>query len=161
MSDHVIAPAAAAASPVAGGLRLLVVDADDRTRESLVGILGIRHRFTVVGNTGQLSEAIALVRDQRPDVVIVDPRLPDVSGGVALIRRIRAIDPTVHILALGWSPDLENASLTAGAHGFMRKTLKPGELDDAVCRCLGPSRNAPRPTRPQPPDPVRGPGLIL
>ena len=93
--------------------------------------------------------------------MIVDPRLPDVSGGVALIRRIRAIDPTVHILALGWSPDLENASLTAGAHGFMRKTFKPGELDDAVCRCLGDEPKRASSDQPQPPDPVRGPGLIL
>ena len=77
--------------PQASGL--LVVDADDRTRESLVGILGIRHRFTVVGSTGQVSDAIAIVRDKRPDVVIVDPRLPDVSGGVALIRRLRVIHP--------------------------------------------------------------------
>ena len=161
MSDHVLAPAAAAASPAAGGLRLLVVDADDRTRASLVGILGIRHRFTVIGSTGQVPEAIALVRDQRPDVVVVDPRLPDVSGGVALIRRIRAIDPSVHILALGWSPDLENATLTAGAHGFMRKTLKPGELDEAVARCLGEERRPAPADQPLPADPSGRPGLVL
>ena len=160
MSDHVLAPAAAAASPAAVGPRVLVVDADGRTRASLVGILGIRHRFTVIGSTGQVPEAVALVRELRPDVVIVDPRLPDVSGGVALIRRIRAIDPAVHILALGWSPDLENATLTAGAHGFMRKTLKPGDLDDAVERCFGEGRSSA--IRDEgPPPPVPGPGLIL
>ncbi len=161
MSDHVLAPAAAAASPAAVGPRLLVVDADDRTRASLVGILGIRHRFTVIGNTGQVSEAVALVRELRPDVVIVDPRLPDVSGGVALIRRIRAIDPTVHILAVGWSPDLENATLTAGAHGFMRKTLKPGDLDDAVERCLQAGAKPEAHDEPRPSVPVPGPGLVL
>ena len=160
MSDHVLAPAAAAASPAAVGPRVLVVDADGRTRASLVGILGIRHRFTVIGSTGQVPEAVALVRELRPDVVIVDPRLPDVSGGVALIRRIRAIDPAVHILALGWSPDLENATLTAGAHGFMRKTLKPGDLDDAVERCLGEGRSSGI-RDDAPPPPVPGPGLIL
>ena len=160
MSDHVLASAVAAASQAAGGTRLLVVDADDRTRESMVGILGIRHRFTVIGSTGQVSEAIAIVRDQRPDVVIIDPRLPDVPGGVALIRRMRVIHPTVHILAVGWSPDLENATLTAGAHAFMRKSLKPGELDQAVARCLDdpPARAVePSPTA----GPVPGRGLIL
>ncbi len=161
MSDHILAPAAAAASPAAAGIRVLVVDADDRTRESLVGILGIRHRFTVVGSTGQVSDAIAIVRDKRPDVVIVDPRLPDVSGGVALMRRLRVIHPAVHILAVGWSPDLENAALSAGANGFMRKSLKPGDLDVAVARCLdGAPASAPL-EQPQPPDPVRGPGPIL
>ena len=160
MADQVL-PAEAAASPAAVGTRVLVVDADDRTRESLVGILGIRNRFTVIGSTGQVSEAIALVRDTCPDVVIVDPRLPDVSGGVALIRRLRVIDPDVHILAIGWSPDLENAALTAGAHGFMRKTFKPAELASAVGRCFD---DAPTGACAEPsstPEPVRGPGLIL
>lgn len=161
MSDHVLASAAAAGTQPAAGLRLLVVDADDRTRASMVGILGIRHRFTVIGDTGQVADAIQLVRDQRPDVVMVDPRLPDVSGGVALIRRIRAIDPGVHVLAMGWSPDLENATLTAGAHCFMRKSLKPNDLDEAVERCL---REDGRRTAAEPaaaPDPVPGPGLVL
>jgi DNA-binding NarL/FixJ family response regulator len=161
MSDHVLAPAAAAASPAAVGPRLVVVDADDRTRASLVGILGIRHRFTVIGDTGQVAEAVALVRELRPEIVIVDPRLPDVSGGVALIRRIRAIDPSVHILAVGWSPDLENATLTAGAHGFMRKSLKPGDLDDAVERCLGEGTKREARDEPRSPAPVPEPGLIL
>jgi DNA-binding NarL/FixJ family response regulator len=172
MSDHVVETVAPAASEPAARLRLLVVDADDRTRESLVGILGIRHRFRVVGSTGLVAEAISLVRDERPDVVILDPRLPEVSGGVTLIRRIRAIDPGVHILAVGWSPDLENAALTAGAHCFMRKTLKPDELAIAVARCMtgGVSPGSNPSTHPEPaphpdpsthPDPTPGPGPIL
>jgi DNA-binding NarL/FixJ family response regulator len=161
MSDHVLEPAAIADNGSAPALRLLVVDADARTRESMVGILGIRHRFLVIGSTGDVAEAISLVRDRRPDVVIVDPRLPEVPAGVALIRRIRAIEPTAHILAVGWSPDLENAALTAGAHCFMRKSLKPGDLDAAVARCMA---DAPAHAGPDPsssPDPVPGPGLIL
>jgi DNA-binding NarL/FixJ family response regulator len=161
MSDHVLEPAAPADNGSAPALRLLVVDADARTRESMVGILGIRRRFRVIGSTGDVAEAISLVRDQRPDVVIVDPRLPEVPAGIALIRRIRAIDPATHVLAVGWSPDLENAALTAGAHRFMRKSLKPGDLDAAVAQCMADDRpNAdpdPTPAR----DPVPGPGLIL
>ncbi len=160
MSDHVL-PAEAAASPAGVGTRVLVVDADDRTRESLVGILGIRHRFTVIGSTGQVSDAIAIVRDKRPDVVVVDPRLPDVSSGVALIRRLRVIDPNVHILAIGWSPDLENSALTAGAHGFMRKTFKPADLASAVGRCLDDAPANPSSDPLPAPDPVAGPGPIL
>jgi DNA-binding NarL/FixJ family response regulator len=161
MSDHVLAPAAPAASPAAVGSRLLVVDADDRTRESMVGILGIRHRFTVIGSTGQVSEAIAIVRDKRPDVVIIDPRLPEVSGGIALIRRMRVIHPSVHILAVGWSPDLENTTLTAGAHAFMRKSLKPVELAHALGRCLEDAPVAPEADPAPQPDSVPGRGLTL
>jgi DNA-binding NarL/FixJ family response regulator len=116
--------------------RLLVVDADDRTRESIVGLLRIRHRFDVVGSAGHTGAAIALIREQRPDVVIVDPRLPDVSDGIALIRRIRVIAPGARILALGWSPDLELDTRAAGADGFLRKTFKPAELTAAIERCI-------------------------
>ncbi|HEY3334129.1 MAG TPA: response regulator transcription factor [Candidatus Limnocylindrales bacterium] len=119
-----------------GALRILVVDADDRTRESIVGILGIRHRFDVVGSAGHVAEALAIGREHRPDVVVLDPRLPEVTDGMALIRRLRAMDPDIAILAVGWSPDLEHRSLDAGADGFVRKTFKPGDLANAIARCM-------------------------
>src|SRR5512133_1868397 len=86
------------------GPRILVVDADDRTRESVVGILGIRHRYEVVGSAGHVGEAIGLAVAGHPDVVILDPRLPEVSDGMALIRRLRALDPATGILDVGWTP---------------------------------------------------------
>jgi DNA-binding NarL/FixJ family response regulator len=116
--------------------RLLVVDADDRTRESIVGILGIRHRYEVVGSAGHAAAAIALVAKHRPDVVIIDPRLPELPDGIALIRRIRAIHPAARILAVGWTPSLEHDALEAGADGFVRKTFKPGDLSGAIERCI-------------------------
>lgn len=121
---------------VHGALRILVVDADDRTRESIVGILGIRHRFDVVGSAGHVAEALGIARAHHPDVVILDPRLPEVSDGMALIRRLRAIDPETAILAVGWSPELEHQALDAGADGFVRKTFKPGDLANAIARCM-------------------------
>ena len=119
-----------------GALRILVVDADDRTRESIVGILGIRHRFNVVGSAGHVAEALGIARAHHPDVVILDPRLPEVTDGMALIRRLRAMDPGTAILAVGWSPDLEHQALDAGADGFVRKTFKPGDLSSAITRCM-------------------------
>ncbi|HKF84959.1 MAG TPA: response regulator transcription factor [Candidatus Limnocylindrales bacterium] len=117
-------------------LRILVVDADDRTRESVAGILGIRHRFNVVGSAGHVAEAADLAEAHRPQVVILDPRLPEVSDGMALIRRLRQLDARVAILAVGWSPDLEHQALAAGADGFVRKTFKPGDLSSAIARCM-------------------------
>jgi DNA-binding NarL/FixJ family response regulator len=121
---------------VASALRILVVDADDRTRESVAGILGIRHRFDVVGTAGHVDAAIGLARAHRPQVVVLDPRLPEVSDGMALIRRLRQLDAEVAILAVGWSPDLEHQALVAGADGFVRKTFKPGDLSTAIARCM-------------------------
>src|SRR3954452_952536 len=137
MSSAAPEPPYAADEPGAGAaLRILVVDADDRTRESIVGILGIRHRFDVVGSAGHVGEALAIATADRPDVVILDPRLPEVTDGIALIRRLRVIDPDTAILAVGWSPDLEHQALDAGADGFVRKTFKPGDLANAIGRCM-------------------------
>lgn len=122
--------------PSHGSPRLLVVDADDRTRESIVGILGIRHRFETIWSAGHVGAAISLVATHRPDVVVLDPRLPELPDGIALIRRIRAIHPAVRILAVGWTPALEHDTLAAGADGFVRKTFKPGDLACAIERCM-------------------------
>jgi DNA-binding NarL/FixJ family response regulator len=127
----------AAAAQAGACLRLVVVDADDRTRESLVGLLGIRDRFRVVGSAGDAQTALASIRAQRPDVVVLDPRLPEPSGGISLIRAIHATDPAIRVLAVGWSPELERESLGAGADGFVRKTFRPSELADAIGRCMG------------------------
>jgi hypothetical protein len=52
-------------------------------------------------------------------VVVLDPRLPELPDGIALIRRIRAIHPGVRILAVGWTPTLEE-TLTLPAGGSHR-----------------------------------------
>lgn len=127
-------------------VRLVVVDTDERTCESIVGLLGIRDNLRVVGSAGHPGTAIRLVEQHRPDVVIMDPRLPEISAGVALIRAIRGVDPAIRILVVGWSPELEHDSLEAGADGFVRKTFRLSELGDAIARCMAaPPRSAPEP----------------
>jgi DNA-binding NarL/FixJ family response regulator len=123
-----------------GPLRVLVVDADDRVRESLTGLLAIGGRCMVVASAGQVGPALELAIDHRPDVVIVDPRLPEVDGGIALIARLRADLPDVRILAMSWSDQLEAAVLQSGADGFVRKTFRPSELVAAVLAAGTPQR---------------------
>ncbi len=113
-------------------LRVLVVDADDRVRESLTGLLAIGGRCMVVASAGQVGPALDLAIDHQPDVVILDPRLPEVDGGMALIARLRARLPHVRILAMSWSDTLEAGVLESGADGFVRKTFRPTELVAAV-----------------------------
>jgi DNA-binding NarL/FixJ family response regulator len=115
-----------------GPLRVLVVDADDRVRESLTGLLAIGGRCMVVASAGQAGPAFDLAIDSAPDVVIVDPRLPEVDSGMAFIARLRAHLPTVRILAMSWSDTLEAAVIESGADGFVRKTFRPTELVAAV-----------------------------
>jgi DNA-binding response OmpR family regulator len=64
--------------------------------------------------------------------VIVDPRLPEVDTGMALIARLRTHLPAVRILAMSWSDSLEAAVIESGANGFVRKTFRPTELVAAV-----------------------------
>jgi DNA-binding NarL/FixJ family response regulator len=115
-----------------GPLRVLVVDADDRVRESLSGLLVIGGRCVVVGSAGQPGPAHDLALACRPDVVVVDPRLPEVDGGMAFIARLRTLSPDVRILAMSWSDTLEAAVIESGADGFVRKTFRPTELVGAV-----------------------------
>ena len=119
-------------APTGGPLRIVIVDADDRVRESLTGLLAIGERVLVVGSAGQAEAALALATEQRPDVIVVDPRLPEVDGGLAFITRVGACCPDVRILAMSWSDALEGPALEGGAHGFVRKTFRPGDLIAAI-----------------------------
>ncbi len=122
-----------------GPLRVLVVDADDRVRESLAGLLGIGRRCIVVGTAGHPTEALAVLADAAPDVVVIDPRLPEVDGGRAFIARVRELAPETRILVLGWSDNLEQDLIGHGAHAFLRKTFRPRELVDAVLAAVRPA----------------------
>ena len=113
-------------------LRVLVVDADDRVRESLTGLLAIGDRLLVVGGAGQPGTALDLASATHPDVVIVDPRLPDVDAGTAFIGRLREVCPEARILAMSWSAQLEHGGIECGADGFVRKTFRPAELIAAI-----------------------------
>jgi len=122
-----------------GPLRVLVVDADDRVRESLTGLLAIGDRVLVVGSAGQAAAALDLVVDQRPDLVVVDPRLPELDGGVAFIRELRARVPEIRILAMSWSEATERTAIDGGADWFCRKTFRPTELIAAITATCPPT----------------------
>ena len=118
--------------PPDGRLRVLVVDADDRVRESLSGLLAIGGRVSVVGSAGHPGAALDAAGRTRPDVVIIDPRLPDVDAGTALIQEIHERIPGVRVLAMSWAEDLEHRGIDCGADGFVRKTFRPAELVAAI-----------------------------
>jgi DNA-binding NarL/FixJ family response regulator len=125
MTDPAAAPAP---------LRVLLVDPDDRVRESLAGLLRIGQRCLVVGSAGTADAALRLARESAPDVVVVDPRLPGVDAGSALIAMLREVVPTARVLVLNWS---DTADRTTGADAYVRKTFRPHELIDAVVSTSG------------------------
>ena len=130
-------PAPGTVSP----LRVFVVDADDRVRESLTGLLGIGRDVIVVGSAGGPGAALELVRTAAPDLVVIDPRLPEVDGGLAFIDRLRVAAPHVRVLVLGQTDCPDREVLAARADGIVRKTFRPSELVAAiVATCRQPVR---------------------
>jgi two-component system response regulator DevR len=113
-------------------VRVVLVDADDRVRESLCGLLCIGDRLEVVGSTGQTGPALDLVTQTHPDIVVIDPRLPELDGGLSFISRLRAIAPDVRVLVMSGADPTEQADLVAAADGYVRKTFRPSDLVAAV-----------------------------
>jgi DNA-binding NarL/FixJ family response regulator len=115
-------------APAEEALRVVLVDPDDRVRESLAGLLCIGDRCVVIGTAGTAEAAIGLAAEAAPDVLVIDPRLPG-SEAAELIARFRIVAPTTRILVLNWS---DTADLESGADAYARKTFRPHELIDAV-----------------------------
>jgi hypothetical protein len=123
-----------AAAPAGRPLRLLVVDADRRVRTSLVGLLDLAVEVEVVASAGHARAAVDACEACRPDVVVIDPRLPELPDGVAFIRRLRAEHPEVHVVALAWAPGLD--TLLGDDPGVRVVGPDGGELGDRILEAL-------------------------
>jgi DNA-binding NarL/FixJ family response regulator len=118
-------------------LRVVLVDSDDLVRESLTGLLAIGRRLQVVGAAGETAHALRLVAALQPDVVVVDPRLPELSSGLEFIGQAKRLAPAATVLVIG-SPDVvERAAQSGVVDGCMRKTFKPDDLTSAILACRG------------------------
>jgi DNA-binding NarL/FixJ family response regulator len=113
-------------------LRVLVVDSDDRIRESLARLLPIGGRCLVVGSAGQPDRALDLAASMSPDIVVVDSRIPDLATDRSFVDRLRAAAPDVRVVVLTWSDGDGTGTGLRGADAYIRKTFRPQELIDAV-----------------------------
>jgi DNA-binding NarL/FixJ family response regulator len=121
------------ASPeTSGPLRVVVVDADDLVRQTVAALLAIGGRVEVVGLAGQSGPATDMILNARPDVVLVDPRLPDLDGGLDFIRRVHALAPEVKVLVVCSPEFLDVAAGAEGVDGCLRKTFRPADLTAAL-----------------------------
>ncbi|EST34462.1 response regulator transcription factor [Streptomyces roseochromogenus] len=112
-----------------------VVVADDQTvvREGIVMLLGLLPGVEVVGAAGDGEEAVQLVRELAPDVVLMDLRMPRCDG-VEATRRIRAQYPATQVVVLTTYADDESLfpALRAGARGYLTKDAGGDEIVRAV-----------------------------
>lgn len=116
--------------------RVVIVDDHRLFRAGVRAELG--EEVAVVGDAGSVDEAVAIIREEQPDVVLVDVHMPD-GGGVEVIARVAGEQPEVRFLALSVSDAAEDviAVIRAGARGYVTKTISGAELADAVRRVAG------------------------
>jgi two-component system NarL family response regulator len=113
----------------ASPIRVLIADDHPLVRRGLAAIINMEDDATVVGEAGDGDEAVALWRQLKPDVTLMDLRMPKVEG-VQAIRQIRAEDPAAGIIVLTTFDHDEDiyAGLRAGAKAFLLKDVEPEEL---------------------------------
>jgi len=121
-----------------GAVRVLLVDDDDLMRAGLRAVLSSDARVEVVGEAGNGSAAVEQVCALRPDVVLMDVRMPDLDG-IAATREVLASSPEVKVVILTTfeQDDYIFGALHAGASGFLLKRTGPEELLAAIQTVAG------------------------
>jgi two-component system NarL family response regulator len=114
-------------------IRILVVDDHHIVRQGLVALLSTVPDFEVVAEAGDGTEAVDLHRKLRPDITIMDLRLPRMSGVDAIIA-IRAESSQARFIVLTTFDGDEDIyrALQAGAKGYLLKGMNADELTDAI-----------------------------
>ncbi len=114
-------------------IRVMLVDDHEVVREGLRTLIGRHKEMLVVGEAGTTAEAIETAARAKPDVIVMDIRLPDGSG-VEACRTIREARPETKVIMLTSYADDEAlfASIVAGAAGYLLKQTRGQALIDAI-----------------------------
>lgn len=119
----------------APGTRVRVLVADDQkvVRDGLSALLGLLPEIDVVGTAADGEEAVRRARDLRPDVVLMDLKMPNCDG-VEATRRLRQATPPIPVVVLTTYSDDDSvlAALRAGARGFLTKNASADEILHAI-----------------------------
>ena len=116
-------------------IRIVLVDDHSLCRAALSELLERRGGMQIVGRTGNADEAIRLARDEKPDLVVMDLRMPD-ADGLVILGRMRDATMTTPVIILTVSDAEEDmgAALRAGARGYLLKDMEPDDVVEAIQR---------------------------
>ncbi len=131
-------------SVAATKISLLVVDDHAMVRMGLKAMLALEPDFEVIAEAEDAEDAVLRHREHRPDIVLLDLRMPG-GNGVVVVRRILKEFPSARIIMLT-SFDLEEEvfqSLDAGAKGYVLKSVERAELNSTIRRVHGGERCIP------------------
>ena len=114
-------------------IRVLVADDQRVVRDGLTMLVGLIDGVEVVGTARDGREAVERTRIERPDVVLMDLRMPRMQGADAT-REIRAALPDTHVLVLTTYADDDSLfpALQAGARGYLTKDASAEEIEQAI-----------------------------
>ena len=122
-------PAAGLQGVAARHIRVLIAEDHALVRRGLAAVIGLEDDIQIVGEAANGEQAVSLWRELRPDVTLMDIRMP-VMEGVQAIRCIRGEDPAAAIIVLTTFDHDEDiyAGLRAGAKAYLLKDVQPEEL---------------------------------
>jgi DNA-binding NarL/FixJ family response regulator len=118
---------------VSDPVRVLLADDQRLVRESLGTMLGLLAGIELVGSASDGEEAVALAAELRPDVVLMDLRMPRLDG-IEATRRLHATQPGTRVIALTTYADDASVlgALRAGARGYLTKDASSGDIRTAI-----------------------------
>ena len=116
-------------------LRVMVVDDHAAFAESLREVLGHRPGLELTASAGSGEEAVRLADETRPDVILMDQRLPGTSGAQTTAQILARLPSTKVVMLTGGGTDDEMLdAIEAGVSGYLMKTARVAEIADAIQR---------------------------
>jgi signal transduction histidine kinase len=120
-----------------GRITVLIAEDEPAVREALADLIRTDHELKLVGAAADADQAIDLARTHRPDVALLDVKMPS-GGGPRASREIRVLSPETRVVALSAYEDRATVleMLRAGAAGYLVKGTSAGEIVEAIRRSV-------------------------